>query len=130
LAAGLKPPDKNSWALVAEDDPDIAGLLTLRLARAGFQTAVAQDGQEALRLAHERRPTIAFIDIRMAKLNGYEVTRRIRADDDLRAMSVVIVSASVKESSTAESLAAGADAHIRKPFAVDEIDVEIAKVLK
>jgi CheY-like chemotaxis protein len=66
----------------------------------------------------------------MAKLDDYAVTRPIRADDDLRAMPVVTVSASVKESSVAESLAAGADAHIRKPFAVDEIDVEIAKVLR
>jgi two-component system, sensor histidine kinase and response regulator len=65
----------------------------------------------------------------VTKLDGYEVTRRIRADDDLQEMSVAIVSANVKESNMAESLAAGADAHIRKPFAIDEVDGEIAKVL-
>ena len=62
--------------LVAEDDEDILDLVELCLQQAGYDVVTARDGEEALRLAGERRPALALLDVQMPKTNGYEVTRR------------------------------------------------------
>ena len=66
--------------LVAEDDEDILDLVALLLQQDGYDVVTARDGEEALRLAGERRPALALLDVQMPKTNGYEVTRRLRAD--------------------------------------------------
>jgi CheY-like chemotaxis protein len=76
--------------LVADDDDDILLLVTTRLRRDGFEVVSARDGDEALALAREQRPDVAVLDIGMPGLDGLEVLERIRADDELRDMRVVL----------------------------------------
>ena len=84
--------------LVADDDDDILLLITTRLRRDGFDVIAARDGEEALALAQERRPDVAVLDIGMPKLDGLEVLQRIRADETLNAMRVLLLTAKAQES--------------------------------
>ena len=84
--------------LVADDDEDILLLVTTRLRRDGFDIISARTGDEALALVRERRPTLAVLDIGMPGLDGVQVLEQIRADDDLREMLVVLLTAKAQES--------------------------------
>ena len=107
--------------LVADDDPDILRLVTLRLEKAGFSVLNAADGEEALRAVHEHRPDLAIVDVRMPKMDGLELIRRIRSDDASREMGVIALSAAAQDANLAEGLEAGADEYIRKPFDPKEL---------
>ena len=67
--------------LVADDDEDILSLVSLQLSRGDMDVIQARDGDEALALAEERLPDLAVLDVMMPGLNGYEVTRQLRADE-------------------------------------------------
>jgi len=119
----LNPHDsKNRTVLVADDDHDLLGYIKFRLEHAGFEVVTAADGEEALKLALERQPSLAVLDVRMPKLDGFEVTRRIRVNDDVREMRVILLTASTEPSDMRTGYEAGADDYLRKPFsAPDEL---------
>lgn len=115
--------------LVADDDDDILDLVALRLAAAGYDVVTARDGEEALRVARERRPDLAVLDVTMPKLTGYDVTRALRADDRTSRMPVILLTARVQESDLAAGLEAGADDYLRKPFNAAELRARVANLL-
>ena len=113
---------ENRTVLVADDDHDLLGYIKFRLEHAGFQVVTAADGEEALKLALERQPNLAVLDVRMPKLDGIEVTRRIRVNDSIREMPVILLTASSEPSDMRAGYEAGADDYLRKPFsAPDEL---------
>lgn len=115
--------------LVADDEPDILSLVSLRLREAAYDIASAVDGRQALRVARERRPDAAVIDVWMPEMDGYELTRAIRADTDLCAMPIVLLSASVRESEIHRGEEAGANDYLRKPFVPSELREAVATAL-
>ncbi len=70
--------------LVADDEKDVRQLVAYRLRAAGYDVVEAEDGEEALRLAEERPPDLVVLDVMMPKLDGFEVARRLRANDATR----------------------------------------------
>lgn len=102
--------------LVADDDDDVRELVVFRLAAAGYEVITAADGEEAIALALERRPDLCLIDVMMPKLDGFEVTQRVRASPDLAGTRVILLTASVHESAVQRGLEVGADDYIAKPF--------------
>jgi DNA-binding response OmpR family regulator len=116
--------------LVAEDDDDILDLVELRLRQDGYDVITARDGQEALRLAGERRPALALLDVQMPKVNGYDVTRRLRADDATRRMAIIILTASVRDTELARAFEAGADDFLRKPFSPSDLAARVRAALE
>lgn len=115
--------------LVADDDEDILALVQLRLARSGFEVVLARDGDEALRLAREKRPDLAVLDWMMPKATGVDVLRAIRAGADTAEIPVVLLTARASESDIAEGLAAGADDYIAKPFSPQELASRVQAIL-
>ncbi|MGH2935487.1 MAG: response regulator transcription factor [Gaiellaceae bacterium] len=115
--------------LVAEDDEDILLLVATRLKRDGFDVVTARSGDEALALAHERRPDIAVLDIGMPPPDGIEVVRRIRADSELRSMQLVLLTAKAQESDVRTGFEAGADAYVRKPFSPAELSERVRELV-
>jgi len=115
--------------LVADDDDDILLLVTTRLRRDGFDVVSARDGDEALAVACEQRPDVAVLDIGMPGLDGLEVLARIRADDELRTMRVVLLTAKAQESDVRRGYAAGADLYVRKPFSPAELSQRVRELL-
>jgi two-component system phosphate regulon response regulator PhoB len=115
--------------LVADDDEDILTLVQLRLSRSGYEVVVARDGEEALRLAHERSPDLVVLDWMMPKISGVEVLRQLRASEATAAIPVVLLTARASELDVQEGMAAGADDYIEKPFSPQELAVRVQTIL-
>jgi DNA-binding response OmpR family regulator len=113
--------DGGPLVLVADDEEDILVLVSFRLDRAGCTVLTAEDGKEALDLILEKRPDIAVLDVRMPKLSGIEVLRRVRADAAVGQTPVILLSAGVQEESISKGLEAGANEYMKKPFSPDEL---------
>jgi DNA-binding response OmpR family regulator len=116
--------------LCADDDEDILSLVALRLRRAGYEVVQAQDGHVALELARSRRPAVAVLDVMMPRLTGHEVLAAIRADDELRELKVVLLSARVQEVDVERGMEAGADAYLAKPFRAEELLEQVKALLE
>ena len=115
--------------LVADDDDDILLLVTTRLRRDGFEVVQASSGDEALRLAREKRPRLAVLDIGMPGLDGLEVLEQIRADDELRDMRVLLLTAKAQESDVRRGFDMGADAYVKKPFSPADLSARVRELL-
>ena len=115
--------------LVADDDDDILLLVTTRLRRDGFEVISARNGEEALALAHERQPDIAVLDIGMPKLDGLEVLQAIRADEVLKNMRVLLLTAKAQESDVRRGYEMGADAYVRKPFSPGDLSSRVRELV-
>jgi DNA-binding response OmpR family regulator len=115
--------------LVADDDEDILLLVTTRLRRDGFNVVSASRGDEALAVAREHKPALAVLDIGMPGLDGLEVLEHIRADDALRGMLVLLLTAKAQESDVRRGYDSGADAYIKKPFSPAELSTRVRALL-
>jgi len=115
--------------LVADDDEDILLLVTTRLRRDGFEIVSASSGDEALALARERRPVLAVLDIGMPGLDGVQVLEHIRADDDLRGIRVLLLTAKAQESDVRRGFDAGADGYVKKPFSAAEVSARVRELV-
>jgi len=116
--------------LVADDDPDIRDIVSFRLGQAGYETAQASDGEEALRLASERSPALCILDVMMPRVNGFEVVRELRSDPVTRAIPVLMLTASVQDRDVARGFEVGADDYLKKPFNTSELLARVAALLR
>lgn len=115
--------------LVADDDPLIRELIQFRLERSGYAVVMAADGDEALALARDRLPDLAVLDVMMPGLNGYEVTRRLRAEEATRRIPIILLTARVQEADVAQGFEAGADDYLTKPFSPQELRARVQAIL-
>ena len=115
--------------LVADDDEDIRGLVAYRLEKGGFDVVQAADGEEAIRLALEHVPALAVIDVMMPRADGYEVTRRLRAEETTKRMPIILLTARAQEADVQRGFDAGADDYIRKPFSPQELRARVQAIL-
>lgn len=114
--------------LLAEDDPLTLEALAACVGEEGFRTLSAADGREALELWHKHRPQLLCLDIMMPGVNGFEVCRRVRAEDAL--VPILFLSAKNEESDVVVGLGLGADDFIRKPFTRAEVIARIRAALR
>ena len=112
----MSEPSQPPVILVADDEPDVLELVGYRLSRSGFTVVEACDGEEALARALDQVPDLAVLDVMMPKLDGYELTRRLRSADATQRMPVILLTARAQESDIATGFEAGADDYLRKPF--------------
>ena len=115
--------------LAADDDEDILALLVFRLERSGYSVLQARDGEEALERAREAKPDLAVIDVTMPKLDGFELTRRLRAEEDTRRMPIILLTARTQDADLERGFEAGADDYIRKPFSPQELSARVHAIL-
>jgi DNA-binding response OmpR family regulator len=121
--------DEPRTVLVADDDEDILQLVSFRLERAGYTVVTAADGQQALAAARQHQPDLAVLDVMMPGLNGYEVTRQLRADPATAAIPVILLTARVQEADVSRGFEAGADDYLRKPFSPQELRSRVQAIL-
>ena len=121
--------DRRPLVLVADDDPDIRSLVTVRLEKSGYEVVAAGDGEQALAAALERAPDLALLDVMMPKLDGYEVTERLRQEEATRHLPVILLTARVQETDIARGVEAGADDYVKKPFSTSELRDRVQAVL-
>ena len=115
--------------LVADDDPDILELVKLRLELAGHPTLAARDGAEALALIQEHAPALCILDVQMPRMTGFDVLHKMRADDEMRGIPVILLTASVQDQDVIKGLESGADDYLRKPFAPVDLQTRVAALL-
>jgi DNA-binding response OmpR family regulator len=115
--------------LVADDEQDIRELVAYRLSRAGYTIIEARDGQEAFDLAAGQPPDMAVLDVMMPRLNGFDLTERLRHTPATRRLPILLMSASVQEADISRGFAAGADGYLTKPFTPDQLLTRVRDVL-
>ena len=115
--------------LVADDDPDILDLVTLRLELDGYEVVGARNGEDALERAFERAPDLALIDVSMPKLDGYEVTKRLRGNQTTSGMPIILLTARVLETDVTPGVEAGADDYVKKPFSTELLRTRVQAAL-
>ena len=123
------PERERPVVLAADDDEDILELVAFRLERSGYTVLRARDGQEALDLALEARPDLAVLDVMMPKLDGFELTRRLRAEEATRRMPIILLTARAQDADIQRGFEAGADDYIRKPFSPQELRARVQAIL-
>lgn len=116
--------------LVVDDDPDIARFVAINLELHGFEVMVAADGQEALDLIEQRRPELAVVDLAMPRIDGLELTRRLRADPMTSVLPVIMLTAKGMTVDKMYGLAAGADDYLVKPFDPAELVARVTATLR
>jgi len=121
--------DQAPLVLAAEDDEIILGLVVYRLEHSGYRVITAHDGEEALRLALTERPDLAIIDVMMPKLDGIELTRLLRSNEETREMAIILLTARVQEADVDRGFEAGADDYLRKPFSPQELKSRVHALL-
>jgi DNA-binding response OmpR family regulator len=107
--------------LIVDDEPSIVISLEFLLKREGFDVSVARDGQEGLTAIRDQHPDLVVLDVMMPKLDGFAVLEAVRADPDLAATRVLMLTAKGREAEQKKGLALGADAYLSKPFSTHEL---------
>ena len=111
--------------LVIEDQEDNRQILRDLLTSADFEVIEAADGEAGVAAAVAHRPDLILMDIQLPILDGYEATRRIKADAVLRAIPVIAVTSHALSGDAEKARAAGCDAYIAKPYSPRQL---LAKV--
>ncbi len=115
--------------LIADDEQNIVISLEFLLAGEGFQVLVAQDGEEALAKARAEKPDLVLLDVMMPKKNGFDVCQALRADPELSAVRILMLTAKGRETEISKGLGLGADAYMTKPFSTKELVVQVRALL-
>jgi CheY-like chemotaxis protein len=113
----------------ADDDADIRELLMFGLGGHGYRVVFAADGVEALRLAESWKPALMILDVSMPGIDGFELTRRLRAGANTSRIPVVLLTARVRDADIEQGYALGANAYITKPFHLEELNREVQRLL-
>ena len=102
--------------LVVEDQADNRRILRDLLSNAGYELIEAESGEEAITAVTARRPDLILMDIQLPVIDGYEATRRIRTNPELKSVPIIAVTSYALAGDEAKALAAGCTAYITKPF--------------
>ena len=112
--------DNKPIALVVEDNPDVATYIE-HVLQSTYNVVIAHDGEEGLEKAREVIPDIIITDLMMPKIDGLEMCRRLREDELVSHIPIIIVTARDADKDRLEGLSTGADAYLTKPFKRDEL---------
>jgi DNA-binding response OmpR family regulator len=113
--------------LIADDDLDILDITAFALRREGFQVSIAADGRQAVQLWKTSAPDVVLLDVRMPKMNGYEVLRAMRDESDT---PVIFVTARKEDEDIVAGLERGADDYVTKPFSTRQLIARIRSVTR
>jgi two-component system, cell cycle response regulator DivK len=115
----------NRRILIVEDHEDNRRILRDLLSSRGYDLVEAEDGRQALAMAEDRRPALILMDVQIPLLDGYEVTRRLKANPELSAIPVIIVTSYALSGDESKARAAGCSAYVSKPYSVRNLLAKI-----
>lgn len=115
--------------LVIDDDPDLLLLLNKMLARIGADTVLAEDGETGLAHLRADQFDLLILDLMLPDVDGYEVLRRIRADEAYKRLPVLILSARADPDAISKGLEAGADGYLTKPYLPNTLTSRVRTIL-
>jgi two-component system cell cycle response regulator DivK len=115
--------------LVVEDQEDNRQIVRDLLTTTDYEVMEAENGEEALAAVAKQRPDLILMDIQLPIMDGYEATRRLKADPALRAIPVIAVTSYALSGDEEKARAAGCDDFVPKPFSPRELLAKIRKYL-
>ncbi|TDB36840.1 MAG: response regulator [Actinobacteria bacterium] len=115
--------------LLVEDNPQNRYLVTFLLEKNGYDVVVAEDGEEAISAVAEHVPDLILMDVQLPKLDGYEATRRIKADQRFASIPLVALTAHSMKGDRGKAMAAGCDDYVTKPVDADQLIGRIKDLL-
>ena len=119
-----------SRILVVDDEPDVLELVTYNLGQAGYHTATAADGAEALRKARSIAPDLILLDLMLPEMDGLEVCKLLRRDAKTSAIPIIMLTARASEIDRIVGLELGAADYVPKPFSPRELVLRVKKRLE
>jgi two-component system cell cycle response regulator DivK len=115
--------------LVVEDQEDNRQILRDLLSNVGYEMIEAEDGVQALDQAAKHRPDLILMDIQLPLMDGYECTRRIKANPDLKAIPIIVVTSYALSGDEEKARAAGCDDYVAKPYSPRALLAKIREYL-
>jgi two-component system cell cycle response regulator DivK len=115
--------------LLVEDNEMNRDMLSRRLIRRGFQVVFAVDGQQGIDLAGSERPDIILMDMSLPAIDGWEATRRVKADNATRSVPVIGLTAHAMAGDREKAIEAGCDDYETKPVELDRLISKIERLL-
>jgi two-component system, cell cycle response regulator DivK len=120
----------NRRILVVEDQEDNRRILRDLLTSRGYDLVEAEDGEKALAMAQDRRPDLILMDVQIPLLDGYEVTRRLKADPALRDIPIIVVTSYALSGDESKARAAGCNAYVSKPYSARQLLAKIQEFIR
>jgi CheY-like chemotaxis protein len=115
--------------LLVEDNEMNRDMLSRRLIRRGFQVVFAMDGQQGIDLARSERPDVILMDMSLPIIDGWEASRRLKADDATRSVPVIALTAHAMSGDREKAIEAGCDDYDTKPVELDRLITKIERLL-
>lgn len=112
---------EQSKILVVDDSPTIVEVIKTMLEGAGYEIITAADGLEALNIARKEKPDLIVLDIMLPKMQGYQVCRLLKFDENYQNIPILMLTAKTEESAKMTGLKTGADEYLTKPVKSDEL---------
>lgn len=116
--------------LIVEDDRHISKLVKYNLEKAGYDCIVAYDGEEAMDVLAQKRSDLIILDIMLPEMDGFEVCRKIKQNDKLKNIPIIMLTAKGEEVDRVVGLELGADDYMVKPFSPRELILRIRAILR
>jgi DNA-binding response OmpR family regulator len=123
------PRARRPLVLVVEDDPDLGETIVTFLKEEGLDAKLARDGDQAMRLVDQLRPSAMILDLMMPRRDGFSVLRELRADGRINGLPVIVVTAIFGLSERLYATELGAADYVTKPFELDELLERVRNVL-
>ncbi|MFO8072573.1 MAG: response regulator [Polyangia bacterium] len=120
---------KKPLLLIVDDDPELVGILVKRLQELDCEIETASDGHKALEMIRDRRPDAVVLDVMMPRMNGWEVCKSIKSDEQLSSTPVLMLTGIGESLNEITSPLYGADEYIDKPFDFTELLQKIRRLL-
>ena len=121
------PTGRENPVLIVEDDQNTASLVAAYLEREGFTTVIANDGEQALEMAHLHQPVFIILDLMLPKIDGWEVCRQLRKVSDV---PILMLTAREEEIDRVMGLSLGADDYVVNPFSPRELVERVKAILR
>ncbi len=115
--------------ILAEDEPQIARLIEFKLKKEGYDVTWKENGEEALKAIKADKPDLIVLDIMMPVMGGYEVLRRLKEDENLKSIPVIMLTARAQEKDVVKGIDMGAEDYITKPFHPAELLARVKRIL-
>jgi phosphate regulon transcriptional regulator PhoB len=119
-----------SKILIVDDEKDIVDLISYNLEKEGYSTAKAYDGEAALKLVKTQKPDLMILDLMLPKMNGLDVCRAIRHDQETVGLPIIMLTAKSDEVDKIIGLEVGADDYVTKPFSIKELIARVGSILR
>ena len=116
--------------LVIEDEPDIRELIEFNLKKYDYNVLLANNGEKGLNDARSYEPDLILLDLMLPGIQGIDVCRVIKSDENIKSIPIIILSALGQEEDIVLGLEAGADDYVSKPFSLDVLNARIKTVLR